>query len=183
MIKLDYQNLKNFINNEELLNLKEKVKLAHHKLHNKNLSNNSPLGWLDLPFNFKEETMLQIEELAEEVIKNSEILIVIGIGGSYLGAKAALCALKPNFYNLSKDKFPKIFFAGINLSSDYLNDLLTIIQNKEIYLNVISKSGTTIEPALTFRILKDFLEKRYGEKEASRRIIATTKYLTISFKI
>lgn len=132
------------------------------------------LGWRDLPTENSEELLEKIETVATLVQKKAEVLVVIGIGGSYLGAKAVIEALNTEFSLMKKTHYPKILFAGCNLSEDYLSDLLDLLRKKEYCLCVISKSGTTIEPAVAFRVLKKALEKKYGRKEARDRIIAVT---------
>lgn len=132
------------------------------------------LGWRDLPMENSEELLEKIESVATLVQKKSEVLVVVGIGGSYLGAKAVIEALNTEFSLLKKTHYPKILFAGCNLSEDYLSDLLDVLRKKEYSLCVISKSGTTTEPAIAFRVLKEALEKKYGRKEARDRIIVIT---------
>ncbi|WP_077845154.1 glucose-6-phosphate isomerase, partial [Clostridium beijerinckii] len=135
------------------------------------------LGWVDLPVNYDKEEFARIKKAAEKIKSDSDVLIVIGIGGSYLGARAAIEMLTNNFHNVlgsDKRKVPQIFFAGNNISSTYMAELLQVIEGKDVSLNVISKSGTTTEPAIAFRILKSYLEKKYGVEEARKRIYATT---------
>jgi len=146
-------------------------------LHNKTGAGNDFLGWVDLPLNYDKEEFSRIKAAAEKIKSDSDALIVIGIGGSYLGAKAAIDVLSHSFYNnlpKSKRKTPEIYFVGNNISSTYISDLLELIDGKEISVNVISKSGTTTEPALAFRIFKEYMEKKYGKDGARKRIYATT---------
>lgn len=130
------------------------------------------MGWVDLPKNYDKEEFARIKKAAEKIRSNSDVLIVIGIGGSYLGAKAAIDFLHGPFYNYESKT--QIFFAGNSISPNYINALLRTIEGKDISVNIISKSGTTTEPAITFRILKEYLEKKYGKEEAKNRIFATT---------
>jgi glucose-6-phosphate isomerase len=153
------------------------VKQAHEMLHSKTGPGNDFLGWLDLPLNYDREEFARIKKSAEKIKADSDVLIVIGIGGSYLGARAAIEMLSHSFYNMlpkSKRKTPEIYFVGNNISSTYVSDLLELIEGKEVSVNVISKSGTTTEPAVAFRIFKEYLENKYGKQEARKRIYATT---------
>ena len=161
----------------EITAMQPMVNQAHKMLHEKSGEGSDFLGWLDLPINYDKAEFERIKKFAEKIKSDSDVLIVIGIGGSYLGARAAIEMLSNTFYNgLSKEqrKTPVIYFAGNNLSSTYLSDLLQAIEGKDISVNVISKSGTTTEPALAFRFFKDLLEKKYGKEEARKRIYATT---------
>lgn len=153
------------------------VKTAHKMLHDKTGAGSDFLGWVDLPRDYDKEEFDRVKKAAEKIKADSDVLIVIGIGGSYLGAKAAIEMMSHHFYNsLPKDKrkTPEIYFLGQNISGDYLNDVLEIIEGKDVSVNVISKSGTTTEPAVAFRVMKDYLEKKYGKQEAAKRIFATT---------
>lgn len=177
MIKLDLSKLDGFLRPHEIGYLDPLIKEAHRLLQEKTGPGNDFLGWVDLPVNYDREEFQRVKEAAKKIQANSDVLIVIGIGGSYLGAKAALEMMTPTFYNsLSKDqrKTPEIYFLGQNISGDYLHDLFNMIEGKDISVNVISKSGTTTEPAVAFRIMKDYLEKKYGREEAAKRIYATT---------
>ena len=134
-------------------------------------------GWMNLPTNFDKEEFARIEKAAKKIQKDSDVLVVIGIGGSYLGARAVIETLTSTFYNMLPDKqrkTPQIFFVGNNMSPNYINDLLECIEKKEISINVISKSGTTLEPAMAFRIFREYLESKYGIDEARKRIYVTT---------
>lgn len=153
------------------------VSAAHKTLHEKTGAGNDFLGWVDLPVNYDKEEFGRIKKAAEKIRQDSEVLIVIGIGGSYLGARAAIEMLNHTFYGvLSKEKrkAPAIFFVGNNISSTYMADLLEAIDGKDISVNVISKSGTTTEPAIAFRVFKTLMEKKYGKAGAKERIYATT---------
>lgn len=166
-----------FINEDELVNMKPQVTAAHTLLHEKTGPGNDFLGWVNLPSDYDKEEFSRIEKAAEKIKNDSEVLVVIGIGGSYLGAKAALDFLNHSFHNeLSTDKrhVPQVFFAGNNISSTYITDLIEVIGDKDFSVNVISKSGTTTEPALAFRVFKKLLIDKYGEDEAKGRIYATT---------
>ena len=177
MIKFDYKKAEKFLKQQEIDCLKEHVNVAHNMLHGKTGAGNDYVGWVDLPLNYDKEEFARIKEAAKKIQANSDVLLVIGIGGSYLGAKAAIDLLSHTFYNnLSKDKrkTPEIYFVGNNISSTYLCDLLEVIEGKEISVNVISKSGTTTEPAIAFRIFKEYMENKYGKEEAKNRIYATT---------
>lgn len=165
-----------FITREELHNLEPFVKEGHHMLEQKTGVGNDFLGWLDLPNQIDQTEYRRIKQAAEKVQNDSDILLVIGIGGSYAGAKAAIEALTHSFRHLMDDKQhkPQILFAGNHMNARYIHDLLDILEGKDVSINVISKSGTTTEPAIAFRIFRSFLEEKYGKHEASKRIYATT---------
>ena len=176
-INFNYNKALDFFAKEEIDALQPYVDVAHEMLHNKTGLGNDFLGWIDLPNNYDKEEFARIKKAAEKIQSDSDVLVVIGIGGSYLGARAAIECLGHSFRNnLSKEnrKTPEIYFAGNNISSTYLMDLIDIIKDKDVSLNVISKSGTTTEPAIAFRVLKEFLENKYGKEEAAKRIYATT---------
>ncbi len=176
-ILLNYKNANGFISNSEVEYFQPFVEKAHEMLHSKSGSGSDFLGWVDLPVNYNREEFERIKNAAEKIRADSDALIVIGIGGSYLGPKAAIEALSHSFYNLmpkNKRNGPEIYFAGNNISSTSLVELLEYIEGKDISINVISKSGTTTEPAIAFRVLKEYMEAKYGEKEAGKRIYATT---------
>lgn len=176
-INFNYNKALDFFAKEEVDALQPYVDVAHDMLHNKTGLGNDFLGWVDLPNNYDKEEFARIKKAAEKIKSDSDVLVVIGIGGSYLGARAAIECLGHSFRNnLNKDerKTPEIYFAGNNISSTYLMDLLDVIKDKDVSLNVISKSGTTTEPAIAFRVLKEFLENKYGKEEAAKRIYATT---------
>jgi glucose-6-phosphate isomerase len=177
ILNLDLSKTMPYLNRHEITALQPMVNEAHKMLHEKTGEGNDFLGWVDLPVNYDKEEFIRIKKSAEKIKSDSDVLIVIGIGGSYLGARAAIEMLSNNFYNgmsPEKRKTPQIYYAGNNISSTYLADLLEVIEGKDISVNVISKSGTTTEPALAFRIFKDLLEKKYGKEEAKKRIYATT---------
>lgn len=174
-ITFDYSNT--FTKEDEINNIIPFVETSHKLLHDKKGAGNEFLGWLDLPSKVSKEEIKRIQNSAKQIQKSSDIFLVIGIGGSYLGARAALEALNHTFYNeLSKDKrkTPRVYYIGNNISTSYMLDLLDIIEGKDISINVISKSGTTTEPAIAFRILKEYMENKYGKKEARTRIYAST---------
>ncbi|MGG7142035.1 glucose-6-phosphate isomerase [Clostridium nigeriense] len=177
-LRLDLSKVEPYVKLEqELNNMEAMVRCAHSTLENGTGAGNDFLGWLDLPVNYDKDEFERIKNAAEKIKKNSDALIVIGIGGSYLGPRAAIEMLNSNFYNvLGKDKreTPQVFFVGNNISSTYLADLLDAIDGLDISVNVISKSGTTTEPAIAFRVFKDYMEKKYGVDGAKERIFATT---------
>ncbi|MBY0754517.1 glucose-6-phosphate isomerase [Clostridium sardiniense] len=176
-LSLDLSKVAPYLNMDEIDFMGDLVQSAHKKLHEGTGAGNDFLGWIDLPVNYDKVEFTRIQEAAKRIQETSDVLIVIGIGGSYLGARAAIEMLTNNFYNvLSKEdrKAPQIFYVGNNISATYMNQLLKAIEGKDISVNVISKSGTTTEPAIAFRIFKDLLEKRYGKEEAKKRIYATT---------
>jgi glucose-6-phosphate isomerase len=174
-ISFDYSN--SFVKNHEIVNMIPFVKKSHELLHEKKGPGREFTGWLDLPANYDKEEYTRIKEAAEKIKNNSDVFIVIGIGGSYLGARACIEALSHSFYNIipnDKRNSPEIYFVGKDISSTYLCDLLDAIDGKDISINVISKSGTTTEPAIAFRIFKEYMEAKYGKEEARTRIFATT---------
>ncbi|GAE86996.1 glucose-6-phosphate isomerase [Acetivibrio straminisolvens JCM 21531] len=176
-IKFDYSKAASFVNEREIAYFESFVKSAHEMLHNKTGAGNDFVGWVDLPVNYDKEEFARIKAAAEKIKSDSDVLIVIGIGGSYLGAKAAIDMLSHSFHNLlpkSKRNAPEIYFVGNNISSTYIADLMEVIEGKEISVNVISKSGTTTEPAIAFRIFKEYMESKYGKDGARSRIYATT---------
>lgn len=172
-----YEKADVFFTEQELNNLEEYVKTAHNQLHNKTGQGNDFLGWINLPEDYDKEEFARVKECAEKIRQDSDVLLVIGIGGSYLGARAAIEMLTHSFQNIiSKDKrkAPQVIFVGHHMSSTYMKDLFDVIEGKDISINVISKSGTTTEPAIAFRIFKNYLEEKYGKEEAKKRIYATT---------
>lgn len=176
-VNFDYSKALPFFNKHELDYLRDFVKNAHHSLHEKTGQGNEFLGWVDLPIHYDKEEFSRIQKAAERIKNNTDILLVIGIGGSYLGARAAIQMLTHSFYNeLPKDKrqTPQIYFVGNHISSTYIRDLQDLLDGKDVSINVISKSGTTTEPAIAFRIFKKYLEEKYGHEEAKKRIYATT---------
>jgi len=174
-IRFDYSN--SDINKSEIEYLASFINVSHNLLHEKKGPGSEYTGWLTLPNDYDREEYTRIKSIANRIRENSDALIVIGIGGSYLGARACIEALSHSFHNViskEKRKSPEIYYVGNNISSVYINDLLDAIEGKDISVNVISKSGTTTEPAIAFRIFKEYLENKYGKKEAKNRIYATT---------
>jgi len=171
-LKTDYLN--NFINEDEIKGMSHLVNAAHDTLNNKTGLGSDFLGWVDLPVNYDKDEFKRIKAAAERIKEKADILIVIGIGGSYLGARSAIELLKSPFYNNLKKDTPDIYFVGNNISPTYLNEVISICEGKDFCVNIISKSGTTTEPALAFRVFKGLLEKKYGKEEAKTRIFATT---------
>jgi len=176
-VRLDVSAAKSFIDQREILQMKEQTELAKSTLVGKNGAGNDFLGWIDLPVDYDKDEFARIKKAAKKIQADSEVLIVIGIGGSYLGAKAAISFLGHSFNNKrSKEerKTPEIYFAGNSISSIYLAELMDIIGDRDFSVNIISKSGTTTEPAIAFRIFKQKLIAKYGREEAAKRIYATT---------
>lgn len=176
-VKFDYSKALAFVGQNEIDNLTAQVRLAHDQLHNGTGTGSDYLGWIDLPHNYDKEEFARIQKAADKIKSDSEVLIVIGIGGSYLGARAAIEMLSNSFYNLQtkeQRKTPQVLFAGNNISSTYVTHLLQLIEGRDWSINVISKSGTTTEPAIAFRIFREALERQYGKEEARKRIYATT---------
>lgn len=171
-VKLDDKNTN--ITIEDIMEYKEEIKSIHKDLHEKANDEKEFLGWLTLPTSYDKEEFTRIKNAAKKIQKDSDILLCIGIGGSYLGARAIIESLTHTFYNYEKRDFPQILYAGNNLSPNYINDLIDIIGERDISINVISKSGTTTEPAIAFRIFREFLENKYGIEEARKRIYVTT---------
>lgn len=172
-IKFGYSNALAFMQKHEVDYYKDFVKAAHSMLHEKQGPGSDYLGWVDLPLQYDKEEFSRIKDAAQRIRDNSDALIVIGIGGSYLGARSAIEALSHTFHNQMNGN-TQVYFAGQNISSTYISHLLELLEGKDVSLNVISKSGTTTEPAIAFRILRDFMEKKYGKEEAKKRIFATT---------
>ena len=171
-------NLKNSgITQKSIMEYKAQIENIHKDLHRRANDENDFVGWLELPTNYDKEEFKRIKKAAKKIKKESDILVVIGIGGSYLGARAVIESLTSSFYNMLPDKqrkYPQILYAGNNLSSNYLNELIEYIGDKDFSVNVISKSGTTTEPAIAFRVFREILENKYGIDEARSRIYATT---------
>jgi glucose-6-phosphate isomerase len=177
ILSLDLSKTIPYLGEHEISYFQPMVSTAHKMLHSKTGVGNEFTGWIDLPLNYDKSEFARIKKAAEKVRSNSEVLIVIGIGGSYLGSRAAIEMLSNSFYNsISSEKrgSPAIFFAGNNISSTYMADLIDAIEGKDFSVNVISKSGTTTEPAIAFRVFKGLLEKKYGKEGAKERIFATT---------
>jgi len=158
----------------EILKYSEKVSKIHEEFQAKKNDEKEFLGWLDLPTNYDKEEFARIKKAAKKIQKDSEVLVVIGIGGSYLGARAVIEGLTHSFYNLEKRNTPRVLFAGNNMSPRYILDLIDLIGDKDFSVNVISKSGTTTEPAIAFRVFREILENKYGIEEARKRIYVTT---------
>ena len=174
-VKLNLENAG--IEPQEILEYKQVVENIHKDLHGRAHNENDFVGWIDLPTNYDKEEFTRIQEAARRINEDSDILLVIGIGGSYLGARAVIESLTSSFDNILDDnqrKHPRILYAGNNLSSNYINELIEAIGNKDFSINVISKSGTTTEPAIAFRIFREMLESKYGVEEARSRIYVTT---------
>ncbi len=176
-VAFHYSTAEKFVKEEEVKRLEKAVLLAKDELVNGTGAGNDFLGWIDLPVNYDKEELVRIEKAAERIKKDSEVLLVIGIGGSYLGARAAIEFLRHSFYNsVSKEirKTPEIYFVGNNISSTYISHLIEVIGDRDFSINVISKSGTTTEPAIAFRVFKKLLIQKYGKEAAAKRIYATT---------
>lgn len=173
-IKLQTKYLKNFIGEDEYKGIAPLVSAAHASLEAKSGLGNDFLGWVDLPTNYDKEEFSRIKAAAEKIKNTCDVLVVIGIGGSYLGARAAIEFLKSPLYNNLPKQTPDIYFVGNSINPTYLNEVLSICEGKDVCVNIISKSGTTTEPALAFRIFKQMLEKKYGKDGAKERIFATT---------
>ena len=174
-IKIDLK--KSGIDQKEIMKYKEQVENIHKDLHRRKDDEKDFVGWLELPTNYDKKEFKRIQAAAKRINKDSDILLVIGIGGSYLGARAVIEALSSSFYQmqtLKQRKHTLVLFAGNNLSPNYINDLIEIIGDKDFSINVISKSGTTTEPAIAFRIFREILENKYGIDEARSRIYVTT---------
>lgn len=173
-LKLNTKYLKDFVNADEMTGIKAQIEAAAQSLHSKTGLGNDFLGWVDLPTAYDKDEFARIKAAAERIKANSDILIVIGIGGSYLGARAAIELLKSPLYNNMKKDTPDIYYVGNSINPAYLNEIIALCEGKDFSVNVISKSGTTTEPALAFRIFKKMVEDKYGKEEAKNRIFATT---------
>lgn len=176
-IKFDFTKASRYFGNYKVSFLQQTVQSIHDQMHCEDSVHKGYLGWLDLPENHDREELARIMQTAEKIKKTSEILVVIGIGGSYLGARAAIEMLQHSFYNMLPDEkrnAPQILFVGHNLSSTYISHLIELLDQKDFSINVISKSGTTTEPAIAFRIFRKLLEERYGKEHARERIYVTT---------
>ncbi len=163
-----------FLRENDLTGLKTAVEASHKMIHEKSGLGSDFLGWVDLPVNYDKAEFARIKAAAEKIRKDTDVLVVIGIGGSYLGARAAIEFLHSPYYNALKKDAPEIYFAGNSISGSYLSDILKLCEGKRVSVNIISKSGTTTEPAVAFRVFREYLEKQYGEKEAAERIYCTT---------
>lgn len=176
-VTFDYSLAKNVISDDEVRSMEKIANDAREVLLQKSGAGNDFLGWIDLPVDYDKEEFSRIQEAAKRIQSDSEVLLVIGIGGSYLGARAAIEFLRHGFYNcVSKDvrKTPEIYYCGNSLSGTYLKQLIEVIGDRDFSVNIISKSGTTTEPAVAFRVFKGLLEKKYGKEGAAKRIYATT---------
>lgn len=176
-VTFDYSKASSFINGKEVSMMSGLVEAAKEQLLSRNGAGNDFLGWIDLPTDYDKEEFSRIIEAAKRIQSDSDVLLVIGIGGSYLGARAAIEFLRHNFYNtVSKEvrKTPEIYYVGNSISSTYIKHLMDVLEGKDFSINIISKSGTTTEPAIAFRVFKKLLESKYGKEEAAKRIYATT---------
>lgn len=176
-ITFDYSKASGFVADHEMEYMKKIANDAKDVLVSKTGAGNDFLGWIDLPVNYDKDEFARIKKAAKKIQADSEVLVVIGIGGSYLGARAAIEFLRHGFYNnidKSLRNTPEIYYVGNNISSTYISGLIDVIGNRDFSVNIISKSGTTTEPAIAFRIFKEMLEKKYGHDEAVKRIYATT---------
>ena len=176
-VTFDYSKAAPFIKDHELKSMKKLAMDAKELLVSKEGAGNDFLGWIDLPVNYDKEEFARIKKAAAKIQSDSEVLLVIGIGGSYLGARAAIEFLRHSFYNVvSKEvrKTPEIYFVGNSISSTYIRHLMDVVGDRDFSINMISKSGTTTEPAIAFRVFKEMMEKKYGKAEAAKRIYATT---------
>ncbi len=172
-IKFNSSFASEFLRENDIVGLKTQVEAAHKMVDEKTGLGNDFLGWVNLPTDYDKEEFSRIKKAADKIKQDTDVLIVIGIGGSYLGARAAIEFLKGPFYN-DLTNGPKIYFAGNNISGSYLDDILALCKGKRVSVNIISKSGTTTEPAIAFRVLRKYLEEQYGEEEAAKRIYCTT---------
>ncbi len=176
-VTFDYSTAKKFISDDEVKYAKKLAEAAKEELVNKTGAGNDFLGWIDLPVNYDKDEFARILKAADKIKHDSDVLLVIGIGGSYLGARAAIEFLRHQFYNtVSKEvrKTPEIYYVGNNISSTYIKHLIDVIGDRDFSINMISKSGTTTEPAIAFRVFKKMLIEKYGKEEANKRIYATT---------
>ena len=173
-LKVNDKYLASFVSEHEYKGIQPAVTAAHETLTSKNGLGNDFLGWTTLPADYDKEEFGRIKAAAEKIKKNSEVLIVIGIGGSYLGARAVIEAVKSSLYNSLKKDTPDIYFIGNTISPTYLNEVISLVEGRDFSVNIISKSGTTTEPALAFRVFRELLEKKYGADGAKERIFATT---------
>ncbi len=173
-LKLHADYLKDFVSEDEIVSLQREVTAAHELLHSGKGPGAEYTGWLDLPVDYDKEEFARIKVAAEKIQKTADVLIVIGIGGSYLGARAAIEFCKSQNYNLLAKETPQIFFSGNSISPSSLNEVRAMVEGRDFAVNVISKSGTTTEPAISFRVFREMLIERYGKEEAANRIFVTT---------
>ena len=177
MISLDTSNIMPFISEGEMEKMLPQVEVAHNMLHKKTGPGSDFLGWVELPSKYDKNEFIRIRKAAAKIRKDSDVLLVIGIGGSYLGARAAIELLSHSFANVAQKKVrkaPMVLFCGNSISATYLADLMDLLEGKRVSVNIISKSGTTTEPAIAFRIIRAYMEEKYGKEEARQRIYATT---------
>ncbi len=172
-VKFNASFARDFLRENDIVGLKTQIEAAHKMVEEKSGLGNDFLGWVNLPTDYDKEEFARIKKAAQKIKEDTDVLIVIGIGGSYLGARAAIEFLKGPFYN-DLTNAPKVYFAGNNISGSYLDDILKLCEGKRVSVNIISKSGTTTEPAIAFRVLRKYLEEKYGEQEAAKRIYCTT---------
>lgn len=173
-IEFNFKYARDFIRENDLKGLETQVVAAHNTVNDRSGLGNDFLGWVDLPENYDKEEFARIKAAASKIREDSDVLVVIGIGGSYLGARAAIEFLKGPYYNNLRDGAPEIYFAGNSISGSYLSDIIKLCEGKRVSVNIISKSGTTTEPAVAFRVFRKYLEEKYGEAEAAKRIYCTT---------
>lgn len=173
-VTLSDKHVKAFISDEEYVSIAPQIKAAHEMLHNKTGLGNDFVGWVDLPVDYDKEEFARIKLAAQKIQSDTDVFVVIGIGGSYLGARAAIEFLKSPNYNALPKNTPDIYFTGNSISSTALSELLQICEGKNVSINMISKSGTTTEPAIAFRVFRELLEKKYGKEGARERIYCTT---------
>lgn len=173
-IKFNSSYAKDFLRENDLKGIEAQVAAAHKTIEDRSGLGNDFLGWVNLPVDYDKEEFARIKTAAAKIRQDTDILIVIGIGGSYLGARAAIEFLKGPYYNSIRNGAPEIYFAGNSISGAYLSDIMELCKGKRVSVNIISKSGTTTEPAVAFRVLRRYLEEQYGEKEAAERIYCTT---------
>ncbi|MCQ2441357.1 MAG: glucose-6-phosphate isomerase [Clostridia bacterium] len=173
-LKFNSSYAKQFIRENDLVGLKAQVETAHKIINDKSGLGNDFLGWVNLPCNYDKEEFARIKAAAKKIQSDTDILIVIGIGGSYLGARAAIEFLKGQYYNALRGNAPEIYFSGNSISGSALSDILKLCEGKRVSVNIISKSGTTTEPAVAFRVFRKYLEEHYGKQEAAKRIYCTT---------
>ena len=173
-VKFNFAYASDFLRENDLKGLEGQVSDAHKAVNAKSGLGNDFLGWVNLPTDYDKEEFARIKKAAEKIRKDTDVLIVIGIGGSYLGARAAIEFLKGPYYNSLRDGAPEIYFAGNSISGSYLSDIIKLCEGKRVSVNIISKSGTTTEPAVAFRVFRKYLEEQNGEAEAAKRIYCTT---------
>ncbi len=184
-VTFDYSKASSFISKDEMAIMEKLATDAKETLVSKTGAGNDFLGWIDLPVDYDKDEFDRIKKAAKKIQEDSEVLLVIGIGGSYLGARAAIEFLRHNFYNMvdkSVRKTPEIYYVGNSISSTYIAHLIDVIGDRDFSINMISKSGTTTEPAIAFRVFREVLETKYGVEEARKRIYVTTDKQKVSLK-